>query len=276
MNYGFTNFYRKPRFASKRIDKLIKFFEIQKRINWKKYIQKTYVIHLPTRQDRLAKIKKRAKAQKLSSGYTLLNFISFFEGINGKMIKSFNKKIHTDQYNFDYHWSIDPTPWMKHRLENNQTVQCSPAETGIAFSHYRIWKEIVENKTPVSLIMEDDFEFCYNFQGKIESIFENELPKKWDLLYLSSLPGHTGFTWDPQSDNLIRLYNGVWWLSGYVLTYEGAKTLLNNLPIVGPVDVWINHQFKDLDVYMSKENLIEQADDTKSDNTYSFIETFGH
>lgn len=53
-----------------------------------------------------------------------------------------------------------------------------------------------------------------------------------------------------------------------------CKKLLNNLPIIGPVDVWINYQFKDLKTYISRTNLILQADDTISDNTYSFVETF--
>ena len=31
----------------------------------------------------------------------------------------------------------------------------------------------------------------------------------------------------------------LWYLSGYILSYEGAKYLLDSLPVIGPVDSWI-------------------------------------
>jgi GR25 family glycosyltransferase involved in LPS biosynthesis len=274
MKYGLEGFNRVARTTAKWFSRLLRVFERQKRIDWTKYIDDTVVIHLAYRKDRLKIAEKRASSQKLKGRKTLLDHLRFFDAIEGKRIKWFSKKIHINKYPFSFHWEIDPSPGMKNKLKRNNKILCSSAETGIAFSHYRIWKEIVENKTPVTLIMEDDFEFCHKFQDKIESIFEKELPNDWDLLYLSSLPNQFGFTWDPHSQNLSRLYNGVWWLSGYVLTYEGAKKLLEGLPIVGPVDVWINYQFKNMEVYMTNHNLITQGDDTKSDNTYSYVETF--
>ena len=274
MKYGLKGFNRVERITTKWFSRLLRLFEKQKRIDWTKYISDTVVIHLANRPDRLKIAKNRASSQKLKGRKTLLDHLRFFDAIDGKTIKWFSKKIHRNSYKFSYHWGVDPAEGMEQQLKRNKTILCSSAETGIAFSHYRIWKEIVENKTPITLIMEDDFEFCHKFQDKIESIFEKELPTKWDLLYLSSLPNHFGFTWDPHSQNLSKLYNGVWWLSGYVLTYEGAKKLLDNLPIIGPVDVWINYQFKHMEVYMTNHNLITQGDDTRSDNTYSYVETF--
>ena len=79
---------------------------------------------------------------------------------------------------------------------------------------------------------------------------------------------------DPHSKNLARLFNGVWWMSGYCLTRTAAIHLLEQLPIVGPVDVWINYQFEGLQVYLAYNNIICQADNTYSDNTYSFMEEF--
>lgn len=274
MKHGLKGFKKVVKTTKSWLFRLFSIFERQKRIDWKKYIDETFVIHLSHRKDRYKLLKKRTSAQKLKSGFTLFDHIKIFKAIEGKRIKWFSNKIHKNTYDFKYHWNIDPSPGMEEMLEKNPKILCSSAETGIAFSHYRIWKQIVDRKVPVTLIMEDDFIFCYNFQEKIENIFENELPSKWDMLYLSKLPNQFGFTWDPHSENLARLYNGVWWLSGYVLTYEGAKKLLKGLPIVGPVDVWINYQFKNMKVYSAYDNLIFQADDTKSDNTYSYVETF--
>ena len=137
-----------------------------------------------------------------------------------------------------------------------------------------MWKDFVASGEKTAMFLEDDVYFVYDFEKKARSIFEKELPKDWDILYLSALPNKWGFTWDPHSKNLSRLYNGVWWMSGYCLTRKAAQHLLNELPIVGPIDVWINYKFEGLQVYLATDDLICQADNTESDNTYSFMEKF--
>jgi hypothetical protein len=49
---------------------------------------------------------------------------------------------------------------------------------------------------------------------------------------------------------------------------------LDNAPIDGPVDVWINYMFKGSKVFLSLENIIDQAEDTESDNEYSYAMKF--
>ena len=111
-----------------------------------------------------------------------------------------------------------------------------------------MWKDFVASGEKTAMFLEDDVYFVYDFEEKARSIFEKELPKDWDILYLSALPNKWGFTWDPHSENLSRLYYGVWWMSGYCLTRKAAQHLLNELPIVGPIDVWINYKFEGFDV----------------------------
>jgi len=103
---------------------------------------------------------------------------------------------------------------------------------------------------------------------------KKELPEEWDMLYFSGLPSKNGFKWDPHSEHLVKLHQGVWWMSGYMLSREGAKKLLKCLPIIGPVDVWINHQFDYINAYMCKWNLIDQGGDDTSNNAYSFEHRF--
>ena len=274
MNYGINGFQKFEQTAHEWFARFLCIFRKKVKVDWESYINKTVVIHMRDRKDRLKLLKKRTSSIKFKNGKSLFDYIYLFEAIDGSTIKWFSKKIHQNKYKLSYHWNVDPVWGMGKALEKNPTILCSAAETGIVFSHYRIWKDIVKHKTPVTLILEDDVKFSPNFQEKIKNIFEDELPPKWDMLYLSSLPTEAGFKWEPHSENISRLHNGVWWMSGYVLTYEGAKKLLNNLPIIGPVDVWINYQFDDLKTYISRTNLILQADDTISDNTYSFVETF--
>jgi hypothetical protein len=63
-------------------------------------------------------------------------------------------------------------------------------------------------------------------------------------------------------------------MSSYILTRKAAQKLVDSIPIVGPVDVWINYQFEDMKVFMTIGNLIEQTGVEDSDNTYSFVEEF--
>jgi hypothetical protein len=55
-------------------------------------------------------------------------------------------------------------------------VDCSIPESNIALGHASILYDIVKNKTPVSLILEDDIEFVPGFTDKLSNIFEEQLP----------------------------------------------------------------------------------------------------
>lgn len=276
MNYGFSGFQRFQSKWMRILHYILKLLLPGYKIDWQKYVQKTYILHLPDRSDRKSKLSKQLKNIKTKQG-SLLDHVTWWNGFKGR--KSWSKKIHEPFYSFFYHWIIDPDPKYRHipvDVMKSQMVKCSLAESNIALGHHSILFDFVNSKEEVALILEDDVHFRYNIQKKIKDIFENQLPADWDIVYLSSLPGATGFTWDPHSKDLLRLYNGVWWLSGILISKKGANKLLNNLPIVGPIDVWINHQFEGMKVYMAEQNLIEQTGQTKSDNTYSFVHNYGY
>ena len=76
---------------------------------------------------------------------------------------------------------------------------------------------------------------------------------------------------DHISEFLFRPRRGLWNLSGYVLSKHGANKLLDLLPVRGPVDLWFNHQFANLDVFATSRSLIEQRWDYRSDNSYSVL-----
>ena len=135
MKYGLEGFNRVARTTAKWFSRLLQVFERQKRIDWTKYISDTVVIHLTYRKDRLKIVKKRASSQKLKGRKTLLDYLRFFDAIEGKRIKWFSRKIHKNKYNFSYHWGVDPSPDMEKQLKKDRTILCSSAETGIAFSH---------------------------------------------------------------------------------------------------------------------------------------------
>jgi len=269
MNYGLTGFER-VRWKTRRwFHILVKKFLKSYKINWPKYIDKTYILHLEDRLDRKGLLSKQLKTVKTYTG-NLLDHVIWWPAV--KNLISWPRQWHIDKYSFEFHWVIDPDPYFK--PNDKFMIQCSNAETAIAIGHIQMWKDFLASDAETALFLEDDVYFAYDFEKKVTSIFENELPGNWDILYLSALPNYHGFIWDPYSENVIKLYSGVWWMSGYCLTRKAAQYLLDNLPIVGPIDVWINYQFEELETFMSKENLIVQGDTTPSDNTYSFVDEF--
>ena len=46
---------------------------------------------------------------------------------------------------------------------------------------------------------------------------------------------------------------------------------MESLPVIGPVDLWMNHRFADLDVYSTPASIISQRTDLQSDNRYSIL-----
>ena len=91
MKYGLKGFNRVARTTEKWFFRLLRFFERQKRIDWPKYIDDTVVIHLTYRKDRLKIAQNRASAQRLKGRKTLLDYLRFFDAIEGKRIKWFSK-----------------------------------------------------------------------------------------------------------------------------------------------------------------------------------------
>ena len=74
------------------------------------------------------------------------------------------------------------------------------------------------------------------------------------------------------SKNVFRPERGLWYLSGYVLSKKGAQALLKLLPSRGPIDLWINHKFREMDVRALRRSVINQRLDTPSTNSHSVIQ----
>jgi len=61
-------------------------------------------------------------------------------------------------------------------------------------------------------------------------------------------------------------------MSGFIISQSGARKLLDNLPVIGPIDVWINHRFRDMKVYTTFKPYIGQDKALDSYNRYSFAD----
>lgn len=85
-----------------------------------------------------------------------------------------------------------------------------------------------------TLVVEDDAQFLNDFAARLNHVWEDLSEARsredgFDLLYLSYRAVESGIRKITCSKSLIRIISGVWWLSGYVMTPEGASRLRPNL-----------------------------------------------
>lgn len=172
---------------------------------------------------------------------------------------------------------VDPQPAVsKIRINVNQRIQMTRQEVAVALSHIEVWKSIASGDTDFTLVLEDDVVFNYNFAKFVKRAWQDlkdahKFSPPFDLLYLSYKEVKTGAQKSDLSDFVFMPHRGLWYLSGYVLSKSGARTLLSLLPVRGPVDLWINHQFKKLKVFATSKSVIKQRLDSRSSNSYSIL-----
>ena len=92
-----------------------------------------------------------------------------------------------------------------------------------------------ENKendpSPCCVILEDDACLSDRFVERLEALFE-ELPRDFHLCSLGySRPRRAPLI---EYSTLLGIPSCLWYLTGYVISLEGAKYLLESLPVAGP------------------------------------------
>ena len=155
-------------------------------------------------------------------------------------------------------------------------IRMSQAEIAVACSHIGIWKTIAQSSAPYSLVLEDDVRFERGFGRMLDEAWRemedaDRANPGFDILYVSYGEVRNGAPKELVSTNVFRPERGLWYLSGYVLSKKGAQALLDLLPCCGPIDLWINHQFRELDVRALRRSVINQRRDLDSTNSYSIL-----
>ena len=172
---------------------------------------------------------------------------------------------------------VEPQPHaLPDAFDLTRPIMMSPAEVAIARSHIGVWKTIAQSPATYALVLEDDVWFERGF-GRTVDLAWHEMEEAdrnrpaFDVLYMSYKEVRYGAPKELASKNVFRPERGLWFLSGYVLSKKGAQALLSHLPCRGPVDLWINHKFQDLDVRALRHSVINQRFDTPSTNSYSIL-----
>eukprot|EP00456_Euglypha_rotunda_P079269 TRINITY_DN760_c0_g1_i6.p1 TRINITY_DN760_c0_g1~~TRINITY_DN760_c0_g1_i6.p1 ORF type:complete len:606 (+),score=21.06 TRINITY_DN760_c0_g1_i6:810-2627(+) len=244
-------------------------------------IEKVYVINLDRETGRWSKMEQELKCILDSSGTNLLTRTERYSAVDAK---EFSHDPTTDAeidpfYTLAEQLFVEPQPLVfPTRLELNAPIRMSRAEIAVARSHINVWKKVAAGDQEYALILEDDAWFHFGFARCLdrawnEVVAERDRNDKCDVLYVSYAEVKHGAPKTFLSRNVFRPVRGLWHLSGYVLSRQGAEKLLRLLPCRGPVDLWINHQFEALDVRATKRSLISQRRDVVSANAYSILPT---
>jgi GR25 family glycosyltransferase involved in LPS biosynthesis len=191
------------------------------------------------------------------------------ELVDGTMVQPF--------YTLGDQLFVEPQPLaVPDVFDLERPIRMSQAEVAVACSHIGIWKTIAQSSAPYSLVLEDDVRFERGFGHILDKAWremedaDRDNPE-FDILYVSYGEVRNGAPKELVSTNVFRPERGLWYLSGYVLSKKGAQALLDLLPCCGPIDLWINHQFRKLDVRALRRSMISQRRDLLSTNSYSIL-----
>lgn len=240
-----------------------------KSFKWDEFIDDSVIINLKDRTDRRELLDDRMNRIKIDKEKTLKDYSRYFDAIDATMLNEIPNDIVKREYPFDFQFEVDSNDTFKHLYNKGRVIKSNDSEVACAYSHYLVWKNIVDNEIPVSLIMEDDVLFHYDFLEKLGELFTHHLPSDYDLLFLSYNPTNS-YKVEKFNNLLNKVHMGLWTLTSCILTYEGAKKLLSNTPIMASPDVWVNQQFKNLNVYAFDNPIMNQSYETPSSNLWSY------
>ncbi|MBG6187519.1 family 16 glycosylhydrolase [Flavobacterium sp. CAN_S2] len=236
-------------------------------------INKIFIINLDRQTERWELIKKELKNIPTNVNINLSNFSERFSAIDAKIKLLNNTKINST-YKLQDQYFVDPDPrLLKIIREKEINIELTNQETAVALSHISVWEKIILKDVSNALILEDDVYFENKFSKTLNLLWEEieSSSLDFDIIFLSYKKVEHNPDIKKVSKNLSVPKRGIWWFSGYILSNNGAKKLLSKLPVIGPIDLWINHEFANLNVYLSNESIINQKLFVQSDNNYSIL-----
>lgn len=242
-------------------------------------IEKIYVINLDRQPARLAEMELELRHVLDGDRAELWSRTERYAAVDAKqLVKESLEDNDIDQiYTLGDQLFVEPQPLaLPSQLALNSPIRMSQPEVAVARSHIDIWRKVAAGNSEYVLILEDDVWFRAGFASHLDQVWsEVELKdngkNNFDILYLSYEEVKHGAPKTFLSNNVFKPERGLWHLSGYVISRDGAQKLLRLLPCRGPIDLWINHQFGVLDVQATRLSIISQRRDGSSTNSYSVL-----
>lgn len=244
-------------------------------------IEHIYVINLNRQSDRWTNMEQELKHLLDCSGGELWNLTERYAAVDA--ISFLQEPVKDEDIDPNYTLGdqlfVEPQPLaLPTRVELNSPIRMSRPEIAVARSHIDVWRQVKTSNYEYVLILEDDVWFRASFAQNMDQAWAEikaDVNRKsnFDILYLSYKEVKNGAPKTFISGNVFQPVRGLWYLSGYVVSREGAEKLLELLPCRGPVDLWINQQFEFLNVRAIRRPVIFQRRDFRSTNSYSILPT---
>lgn len=136
--------------------------------------------------------------------------------------------------------SIDDTVWYQKKLRDSFKI------SGFARGLPLFKENEGMDPVPVCVILEDDAVLTDGFAERLESLLD-ELPRDFHFCSLGySRPKTAPIV---EYSTQLGIPSCLWYLTGYILSLEGARHLIKSLPVTGPIDSWIG-----LNMYSNWDN----------------------
>jgi GR25 family glycosyltransferase involved in LPS biosynthesis len=172
-----------------------------------------------------------------------------FDAINGADIKINN---YLDKINLDYDTTLNSE--CDSKIKPGLKLKLSNSEIGCALSHFFVWEKMLTNNINKALIVEDDIKPSQKLKDYDKYI--SKMPQDWDIIYVSFI--NTG----PKKyiNKNIYIPSCGFSASGYIINLKGIKKIMKEIPIRGPLDLFLLELFrkKIINVYVI-ENLCDAS-----------------
>jgi GR25 family glycosyltransferase involved in LPS biosynthesis len=235
------------------------------------------IVNLDRQPHRLRRTLRELGRFRTADGTSVANLARRLAAVDARDGRAVAATADVDQtYRLGDQLYVQPDARLEACFGVEEQVRMTRQEVAIAQSHVEAWKVIVAGSCDHVLVLEDDVWFRPGAAAAIDRGWTAAAGRQADekgphLLYLSYEDAGGTASRADVCNALFRPERGLWFLSGYVLSREGAEMLLRAMPIVGPVDMWVNYRFKELGALALTSPAILQRPDEGSDNSYSIL-----
>lgn len=235
------------------------------------------VVNLDRQPRRWQRVTRELRRFRTSEGDPLTSITRRLVAVDARDGRAVAATLDVDSvYRIGDQLYVQPDARLAECFAEDEPVRMTRQEVAVARSHVEAWKAIATGTNNYVLVLEDDVWFKPGAPTTIDRGWRAALgrcaveggPK---LLYLSYSDADGTAVRANACDSLFRPLRGLWFLSGYVLSREGAAALLRAMPVVGPVDLWMNYRFTELGALALTSPPIAQRQDGASDNAYSIL-----
>ncbi len=235
------------------------------------------VVNLDRQPRRWRRVLSELGRFRTSDGAPLTSIVRRFAAVDARDGRAVAATADVDpNYCIGNQLYVQPDARLEECFGVDEPIRMTRQEVAVARSHVEVWKTVVTGPDKFVLVLEDDVWFRCGAAVAIDRGWRAALRRCRNeggprLLYLSYADAGGTAERADVCDALFRPIRGLWFLSGYVLSREGAAVLLRAMPVVGPVDTWVNYRFEELGALALSSPAILQRRDSASDNSCSVL-----